>query len=187
MYLPVGSVTFLFLQLGLLVLVFGIGFLSGKEERAVHAGNPGGNPAGSEGGNVQLTGPQGGGTTGTQTPGPGESGSSSSSQKPQPTQRPEDEAFQNPANRYTVVVFTADASPVGQGRAQDVFDALESRGYPVITPVIGDRHVRVLMGAAPTKAALSELESRIRREKLGRNVSTGDFYDAYVDRAEKFR
>ncbi|MDA1266919.1 MAG: hypothetical protein O2816_17700 [Planctomycetota bacterium] len=185
MTLPLGTVPFLFLQIGLLVLVFSIGYLTGRDGKV--------SAAETDGAEIELQ-SRGGG------PGNVRQGNAGGSQAPLTTPRPADDgsqavgppaaseadlAFRDPLNTFTVVVFTAENSDFGEQRAWAVHEYLNGKGYPVVQPLLWKGEVKIFVGAAQSKGSLKEIEARIRKDP-GPNGGR-PFYDAYVDKTERFR
>ena len=203
MTLPLGTVPFLFLQLGLLVLVFSIGYLVGQGEDSARAAESRGGESGAP---IDLSHPAGAGSGGETAPltpprpggaepgaGVGSSGTALSRERGEGASAAggarraseAERAFLDPENRYTVVVFTAENSAFGKDRAWAIHDYLASKGYPVVDPRIWKGEVKIFVGAAPTTGGLADLEARLRKDP-GPN-GTRPFYDAYVDNADRFR
>lgn len=178
-----GRVPFLLLQLALLVLVFSIGFLVGRD--------PG--VAAAEGDLIELEVPRGVGSAAQAT--------GSGRRPPLTSPRPDDpgsdglpatggdtaadRAFLDPVNKYTVVVFTAENSEFGEQRAWSIHDYLLGKGYPVVLPRHWKGQVKIFVGAAGRLSELQDLEARLRKDP-GPD-GTQPFYDAYVDNVGRFR
>lgn len=177
--LPLGTVPFLFLQLGLVGLVFAIGYLAGQGSAPALAAEGDGEfelqaPGASDPGGSGL--PVAAPLT---TQGPDEAGG------PVQGSSPAEVAFMDPSNKYTVVVFTAENSDFGKNRAWAIHDYLVNQSYPVVHPHLWKGEVKIFVGAAPTTGGLADLEARLRKD-LGPD-GTRPFYDAYVDNADRFR
>lgn len=179
MTLPLGTMPFLLLQLGLLVLVFSIGYLVGQGSEPVQAG-AGGDP-------IDLQSPTGSGVAlGSSEPAVQVTPARPDDQGPGPeVPSAAERAFLDPANKYTVVVFTAENSEFGKSRAWAMHDYLADQTYPVVEPRHWKGEVKIFVGAAPTTGGLADLEVRLRQDP-GPDDSR-PFYDAYVDNADRFR
>lgn len=187
MTLPMGTMPFLLLQVALLVLVFSIGFLVGRDAEVaaaevapVELQDPAGSggaasaaPAAPRGGErAPLTSPR------PETPGGGTSPA-------QAAQSPADRAFLDPASEFTVVVYTAENSEYGRQQAWTVHDYLSGKGYPVVQPRAWKGQVKIFVGAGGRVSDLKDLEAQVRKDP-GPD-GTQPFYDAYVDKTTRFR
>ena len=172
MTLPLGTVPFLLLQLGLMGLVFAMGYLAGQGSDTVLAAD------GVV--EVELQAPD---ASGVEAAPLGTQGSQEAAGQPQ-VSGPE-VAFMDPSNKYTVVVFTAENSDFGKNRAWAIHNYLMDQAYPVVRPRLWKGEVKIFVGAAPTTGGLADLEARLRKD-LGPD-GTRPFYDAYVDNADRFR
>jgi len=182
--LPIGAVPFVVLQLALIVLVFSIGFLSGRNSSPVQAAGPATDESGDP---VELD-PRGQGPTkprgdggGGSTPGPARRDGASRTPELTAAER----AFLDPANRLTIAVFSADDSEYGLQRATEVQEHLVARGFPAVPPRRWKGTVLVFVGASPTSAGVQDLLERIR-EVPGPDGGQ-IFWDAYLENIDKFR
>jgi hypothetical protein len=73
-----------------------------------------------------------------------------------------DRALRDPANRYTVqVVQYPSTSSKHRGYAEDTFQRLLEAGLPACSPLEVEGALFLVVGAAPTTAALADLRKRL--------------------------
>ncbi len=77
---------------------------------------------------------------------------------------PRDSLF-HPDNHYTIQTITYNAGPTWEGYAEATYEYLRSQGLPAFPPVKSGGHLVLLVGAAPTGAALESLATRVRALK----------------------
>jgi hypothetical protein len=191
MALPLATGPFVLLLVALLAFVFSIGYLAGQRAESVQAAE--GSP-GASGARIDLESPTGPGTGSQENPGRGNSGSPLTSPRPDPggsaagdpgPNTPAEIAFADPANRYTVVVFTAEDSEFGNQRAWAIHDYLVKQGYPAVRPRPWEGDVKVFVGAMGKMAEARQMEAKVRQDP---GPDSGrPFYDAYVDNIGRFR
>ena len=93
-----------------------------------------------------------------------------------------EDALLDPANQYTVI-----AAVYGRGKtdfAWATHDQMKDAGLPVFTPWQRERDILVLVGAAPTREGLRELEGRLRALD-GWDGAKDAYADAYIDKIDK--
>ena len=112
-----------------------------------------------------------------------------SSQKPTgaPAVEPEriqDSALFDPANQYTVIVasYTKGKGDANKDLAWATYEHLKEEGLPVFRPVESGNLLIVLAGAAPTRAELESVETKVRAL-----VRDGEkpYFDAYRNSIDK--
>jgi len=88
----------------------------------------------------------------------------------------------DPQNQYTVV-----AASYGLGKAEYAWathDQMHEVGLPVFAPWQREKDILVLVGAAPSKDDLRDVEARLRRLD-GWDGAKDAYADAYIDRIDK--
>ncbi|MBL6721772.1 MAG: hypothetical protein ISQ08_10230 [Planctomycetes bacterium] len=169
--LPLGTAAFIGLQMVLLAAAFGVGWLAAGGEvpgrRAPAAGSASVEPTPLAQATFELL-----PTAPRPSAAPSRAGSSrgagAAAQAPAPRQAPSaatsaaDRALRDPANRYTVqVVQYPSTSPKHRGYAEDTFQRLVEAGLPACTPLEVEGALFLVVGAAPTTAALADLRKRL--------------------------
>lgn len=99
--------------------------------------------------------------------------------------RAADAAFEDPANRFTIVVFTADNYEVGKERTWAMFDHLAAAGLDPVTPRAVDGRIYLLVGAESSPGALEDLKGQIR-QMTDPDGKTRPFNDAYVNNIDQY-
>lgn len=83
------------------------------------------------------------------------------------------------ANKFSLLAVTYGKSPANQLLAQQTADFLRAAGFPAAAPIARGNKLHVLVGAAPTRAQLYELQNRLRAATNASGKS-GDFSTAYA-------
>lgn len=109
----------------------------------------------------------------------------SAAQSPVASTRAADAAFEDPANRFTIVVFTADNYEVGKERTWAMFDHLAAAGLDPVTPRAVDGRIYLLVGAESSPGALEDLKAEIR-QMTDPDGKTRPFSDAYVNNIDQY-
>ena len=171
--LPLGTAAFVGLQLVLLAAAFGVGWLAA-------GGEVPGSPAAASGSAPLEPTPLAQATfellpaaqrpsqARGQAPSPSGAAARAEAQAPARAGAPSavssaaDRALRDPANRYTVqVVQYPSTSAKHRGYAQDTFQRLVEAGLPACSPLEVDGALFLVVGAAPTTAALADLRKRL--------------------------
>lgn len=183
--LPMGPLPFLILQGTLLALVFLMGYFAGAggSDGAVRAGGGGDPLVGAPDGGFRL-----------EAPGPEPSPVLPAREDPEARRRlgavlsAADEAWMDPANRFTVLVFSAEDTPFGEERTWASYEHLGALGFPVVTPRRGGQPnmIRLFVGAAPSTEDLRKLNQLVSQAP-GPDGPNRPFLDAILDNIETYR
>jgi hypothetical protein len=174
---PVGSVSFLAMQVVLLLGAFFLGRFSMGTVGAAAADNStaaaGGEfevPEINNGTSSNLTQPI------AHTPKPGGA----------QNRTPEDGAFLDPENRFTIRTISYGSSPMEKDLAFKAYDHMRAEGLPVVTPLGTGDTLMIFVGAAPTRAAIEPLLKTVRTTPGPGNDRTA-FRSAYIVNIEDYR
>lgn len=193
--LPMGWLPFLALQLLMVGGAFGLGWMaSGRAARPVEAAGPA--SASIRPGGLVLGVPDAldAGDSPEATAGSplrvGRSGAGALEvpedlgQAPADSLRDPDLAFDNPDNRFTVVVAQYADTDFGRERAWDTFQYLEECGLPAVSPRARNGTVFLFAGAADEVSGLKELLEGVRslQDRRGREFPFNDAYTANISR-----
>ncbi len=123
--------------------------------------------------------PGGGGSPeGTQSDGVAAVDTSSPSAQPDPDTAA-DQAFWDPAMRFTVLAISYTRSPANEALAWETYDLLAELGFPVVKPSSGGIRIFLHVGAAASMDELADLRNELQNVRVGPR-RTPDFRTAYV-------
>jgi hypothetical protein len=103
---------------------------------------------------------------------------SSSSAQPDPDTAA-DQAFWDPAMRFTVLAISYTRSPANEALAWETYDLLAELGFPVVKPSSGGIRIFLHVGAAASMDELADLRNELQNVRVGPR-RTPDFRTAYV-------
>ena len=101
-------------------------------------------------------------------------------QAPAATLRIEDSPLYDPKNQYTVIVGAY--SKTSPDFAWATHDHLAEEGFDVFPPVASGNLLLVLVGAAPSKADLADVEARVRKLERDGKKPYDDAYRQPIDK-----
>ncbi|MBM3978361.1 MAG: hypothetical protein FJ299_15410 [Planctomycetes bacterium] len=87
-------------------------------------------------------------------------------------------ALRDKANQYTLLAITYGSSSANRELAQSTAAYLRTKGLPASDPVLRGKSLCLLVGAAPSKAALQALQTRLR-DTTSPSGASRDFQTAY--------
>jgi len=99
---------------------------------------------------------------------------------------PMDEAFLDPENRYTIRTISYGRSPMEEDLAFKAYDHMRTEGLPVVTPLGFGEHLMIFVGAAPTRPEIDDLLKEVKSTR-GPASDPGAFRSAYVVNIEDYR
>ncbi|MGK0217758.1 MAG: hypothetical protein ACI9HE_001237, partial [Planctomycetota bacterium] len=198
--MPMGMVPFLVLQILILGVAFGLGWIASGADRGA-AGN--GLAAGDAGMVLDTPGADGAANAGLNSPlRAGRSpaaldavlGSDGAQGQPNedagaeldPASSPADMAFDNSDSRFTVVVAQYNDTTYGRERAWHAYEFLAGQGLPVVSPRARNRVVFLFAGATADRSELDQLLEQVRGQADASGRDT-PFYDAYVSNISRYR
>jgi len=189
--LPIGAWPFVGLQLVALGLSFFLGYLAAGPADAVRAGAGADARGGADGSRVELADPRdpaqrstAGPQRGPSTPAEGAASTLPSTDGSAPSAA--DLAFEDPANLFTVVVFSVNDYAFGRERIWELYRFLSQQGFDPITPRTCRGYLMLLVGASPTMGELEAVKLRLR-DLVGPDGRTRPFRDAYINNASSYR
>ncbi len=191
--LPMGWLPFLAMQLLMVGGAFGLGWIaSGRASRPVEAATgpvtaqlpTGGLVLDVPDGGVHPEGAAGSPLRGGRGPAGALGAPDDLIQAHADSLRDPDLAFDNPDNRFTVVVAQYADTDFGRERAWDTFYYLEECGLPAVTPRARNGTVFLFAGAADEVSGLKELLEGVRglQDRRGREFPFNDAYTANISR-----
>jgi hypothetical protein len=87
-------------------------------------------------------------------------------------------ALRDKSNQYTLLAITYGSSSANRELAQSTAAYLRTKGLPASDPVLRGKSLCLLVGAAPNKAALQVLQTRLR-DTTSPSGASRDFQTAY--------
>ena len=189
--LPIGAWPFVGLQLAALGMAFFLGYLAAGPADTVQAGAGDARGGPADGSRVELAAPR---EAAERSPAAAErrasppaeaAGSPLSAGAPRPPSEA-DRAFEDPANLFTVVVFSVNDYAFGRERIWELHRFLTEQGFEPITPRTCRGYLMLLVGAAPSMGQLEATKQRLR-DLVGPDGRTRPFRDAYINNSSSYR